>query len=42
VDSLERGEGIEITDLDAYFEDVNRRVTERAQSRMPVGEHAGT
>ena len=40
--SFERGEGIEITDLDAYFEDVNRRVTESAASRTPVGEHVIT
>lgn len=38
--SIERGDVIEITDLDAYFEDLNRRVTEAARSRTPVGEHA--
>ena len=29
VDSLDRGEGIEITDLKAYFEDVMKRVEAR-------------
>jgi antitoxin ParD1/3/4 len=29
--SFERGEGIEITDLDAYFEDLKQRVIKRSQ-----------
>ena len=31
--SFERGEGIEITDLRVFFDDINRRLIERAKTR---------
>jgi antitoxin ParD1/3/4 len=35
--SLDRGEGIEITDLDAYFEDLMQRVIARTQLEGEAG-----
>ena len=37
---FERGEGIVITDLDAFFEDIKRRAIERHNARNAVPVHA--
>ena len=40
--SFERGEGIEITDLKAFFEDLKQRAIERANARNADKVHAGS
>ena len=40
--SFERGEGIEITDLDAFFEDIKRRAIERFNARNTVSANVGS
>jgi antitoxin ParD1/3/4 len=39
---FERGEGIVVTDLRAFFDDLKRRVIERAEAQEPVSTNAGT